>query len=451
MSEFEFQEEDKREFRRKRRLRNQILAYVSLIVILAVVSVGGYFGIKAVSTSVTEKKQQEEMEVAAAVAEQVREEMTESSEVEEETVVEEETTTEIVVEFTEEDLLNEIVESCISEMSLEDRVAGLFMITPEALTGVDKAVKAGDGTKEALSKYPVGGLIYFEKNIQSKEQITEMLANTTSMSKYPIFLGVDEEGNDIARVAKALKLNKIDSCATIGESGDANKAYEAYKTVGSYLMEYGFDVNFAPVADVLTNADNEAIGKRSFGSDADVVSSMVASSIKGLEEAGVTACMKHFPGQGDANGDTHDGIATTERTLEQLRETELKPFASGIEAGAQMIMIGHASYPSITGDNTPASLSKDIITDILREELGYNGVVITDALNMSAVSEYYDSATAAVMALKAGADMVLMPENFEEAYQGVLDAVADGTISEARINDSLSRIYKIKYKETVDK
>ena len=454
MSEVEFQEEDKREYRRRRRVRNQILAYVSLIIILAVVTVGGYFGIKAVSTVMEEKQQQKQLEEAMALAEEMEEETTEpteSTEASEESVVEEETTTEEIEEYTEEDLLNEIVESCISEMSLEDRVAGLFMVTPEALTGVDKAVKAGDGTKEALEKYPVGGLIYFKQNIQSKDQITEMLANTISMSKYPIFLGVDEEGDSVARVADALKLDKIDSCEEIGKTGDANNAYTAYQTVGNYLMEYGFNVNFAPVADVLTNEDNDAIGKRAFGSDADVVSTMVSSAVKGLEETGVTACMKHFPGQGDANGDTHSGLASTERTLDELRETELKPFAAGIETGAQMIMIGHAAYPSITGDNTPASLSKDIVTDILREEMGYNGVVITDALNMSAVSEYYDSATAAVMALKAGADMVLMPENFEEAYQGVLDAVADGTISEARINDSLARIYKIKYKETVDK
>lgn len=449
MSGFEFQEEDKREYRRRRRIRNQILAYVSLVLILAVVSVGGYFGIKALSGVVEEKQQQEQMEEALAAAQQVEEEMTEASEVPGETV--EETVVETVEEYTEEDLLNEVVESCISEMSLEDRVAGLFIVTPEALTGVDRAVKAGDGTKEALEKYPVGGLIYFKQNIQSKDQITEMLANTTAMSKYPIFLAVDEEGDSVARVADALKLDKIDSAASLGETGNADNAYEAYKQVGTYLMEYGFNLNFAPVADVLTNPDNDAIGKRSFGSDADIVSSMVASSVKGLEETGVTACIKHFPGQGDADGDTHDGLATTDKTLEQLRETELKPFAAGAEAGAQMIMVGHIAVPSITGDNTPASLSKDVVTDILREEMGYNGVVITDALNMSAISEYYDSAQAAVMALKAGADMVLMPEDFEAAYEGVLAAVKDGTINEARINDSLARVYKIKYKETVDK
>ena len=449
MSGFEFQEEDKREYRRRRRIRNQILAYVSLVLILAVVSVGGYFGIKAISGAMEEKQQQEQMEEALAAAQQAEEQMTEVSEVPEETV--EETVVETVEEYTEEDLLNEVVESCISEMSLEDRVAGLFIVTPEALTGVDKAVKAGDGTKEALEKYPVGGLIYFKQNIQSKDQITEMLANTTAMSKYPIFLAVDEEGDSVARVADALGFDKIASAASLGETENPDNAYEAYKQVGTYLMEYGFNLNFAPVADVLTNSDNDAIGKRSFGSDADIVSSMVASSVKGLEETGVTACIKHFPGQGDADGDTHDGLATTERTIEQLRETELKPFAAGIEAGTQMIMVGHIAVPSVTGDNTPASLSKDVVTDILREEMGYNGVVITDALNMSAISEYYDSAQAAVMALKAGADMVLMPEDFEAAYEGVLAAVKDGTINEARINDSLARVYKIKYKETVDK
>lgn len=444
MSDLEFQNEDKREFRRKRRIRNQILAYVVVLILLLIVGVGIFFAVKAGRSLMEQKEQKDAM--AAASEETI--EMTEASE--EEMPDSEEETTVVVEEYSEEDLLEEIVESCISEMSLEDRVAGLFIITPEALTGVDRAVKAGDGTKEALAKYPVGGLVYFKQNIQSEEQITEMLANTVSMSKYPVFLAVDEEGDSVARVADALNLEKVDSAAEIGATGDAGQAYETYKTIGSYLCEYGFNLNFAPVADVLTNPDNDAIGKRSFGEDADVVSAMVASSIKGLEETGVTACIKHFPGQGAADGDTHNELAATDRTLEEIRETELKPFAAGMEAGAQMIMVGHFAIPAITEDNTPASLSKKVITDVLREEMGYNGVVITDALNMSAITEYYDSAQAAVMALKAGADMLLMPENFEEAYEGVLAAVEDGTISEARINDSLKRVYRIKYKSTID-
>ena len=448
MSDFEFQgEEDKREFRRKRRVRNQILAYVSLVLILLVVTVGGFLALKAGSAAIAKKQQQKLEEEALA---QATEEMTQASEAEPEpeTVSEEETTT--VEEYTDEELLDEIVDACIMEMSLEDKVAGLFIVTPEALTGVSKAVKAGDGTKEALEKYPVGGLIYFKQNIQSKEQITEMLANTVSMSKYPVFLAVDEEGAGVARVADALGLKKADSAAEIGESGDANNAYNTYKEIGTYLTEYGFNLNFAPVADVLTDPDNDAIGERSFGSDPAVVSSMVASSVTALEEVGVTACMKHFPGQGDANGDTHEGLASSDRTLEEIKATELQPFVAGMEAGAQMIMVGHFTVPAIDEDNTPASLSKKVITDLLREEMGYNGVVITDALNMSAISEYYDSAQACIMAFKAGADMVLMPEDFEAADEGVLAAVKDGTISEARINDSLRRVYRIKYKSTID-
>ena len=448
MSDFEFQgEEDKREFRKKRRLRNQVLAYASLVMVLLLLTLAGFFAIKAGSAAIAKKQQQKLEEEALA---QATEEMTQTSEVEPEpeTVSEEETTT--VEEYTDEELLDEIVDACIMEMSLEDKVAGLFIVTPEALTGVSKVVKAGDGTKEALEKYPVGGLIYFKQNIQSKEQITEMLANTVSMSKYPVFLAVDEEGAGVARVADALGLTKVDSAAEIGESGDANNAYNTYKEIGTYLTEYGFNLNFAPVADVLTDLDNDAIGERSFGSDPTVVSSMVASSVTALEEVGVTACMKHFPGQGDANGDTHEGLASSDRTLEEIKATELQPFAAGMEAGAQMIMVGHFTVPAIDEDNTPASLSKKVITDLLREEMGYNGVVITDALNMSAISEYYDSAQACIMAFKAGADMVLMPEDFEAAYEGVLAAVKDGTISEARINDSLRRVYRIKYKSTID-
>lgn len=448
MSDLELQNDDKREFRRKRRMRNQILAYVSVLFVLALVGVGVFFAIKAGSSLLAQKQQEKEALVLAS------EEVSETADVSEEEMSETETAVEetstVVEEYTEEDLLEEVVESCISEMSLEDRVAGLFIISPEQLTGVDRAVKAGDGTKEALEKFPVGGLVYFKQNIQSKEQITEMLANTVSMSKYPIFLAVDEEGDSVARVADTLKLDKVDSAAEIGATGDSNNAYETYKKIGSYLCEYGFNLNFAPVADVLTNPDNDTLAKRSFGEEAEVVSSMVAASVKGLEETGVTACMKHFPGQGNADGDTHDGLAATDRTLEEIRETELKPFAAGMEAGAQMIMIGHIAVPSITEDNTPASLSKKVVTDILREEMGYNGVVITDALNMSSITEYYDPAQAAIMALKAGADMILMPEDFETAFEGVLAAVQDGTISEARINDSLKRVYRIKYKSTID-
>lgn len=431
--------DDRRLARKKRRKKNQIIAYVIIAVLFILLVIGGFFGVKAVSRLIHQMQETK-----------IEEEETTITETSEAVTTEEETTTE-VVEYTQEDLLNEVVDSCISEMSLEDKVAGLFIVTPEALTDTDLAVKAGDGTKTALEQYSVGGIIYFKQNIKSEEQITEMLANTVSYSKYPIFLAVDEEGGKVARVQEALKLDSTDSMKTIGESGDTNNAYTAYQNIGTYLCQYGFNLDFAPVADVLTNADNTTIGERSFGSDPSLVANMITSSVAALKETGVTPCMKHFPGQGGADGDPHTGLSTSDRTLEQLRAEEFIPFEAGIEAGVQMIMVGHISLPEIIGDNTPASLSKEIITDELRGEMGYDGVVITDALNMSAVTDYYASDEACIKALKAGSDMLLMPEDFKTAYEGVIQAVKDGTISEERIDDSLARVYRIKYAGTIDK
>ena len=192
------------------------------------------------------------------------------------------------------------------------------------------------------------------------------------------------------------------------------------------------------------------IGKRSFGSDAAAAAEMVASAVQGLEDSGVSSCLKHFPGHGDTDADSHEETAQTDRTKEEMAAEEFLPFAAGIEAGADMVMVGHICATELTGgEKIPASISEEVITGILRKELGYNGIVITDAMNMAAITEYYEADVAAIMALKAGADMVLMPEDFVSAYEGVIKAVQDGTISEERINDSLARIYRVKYAGTV--
>lgn len=444
--------EDKREHRRQRRIRNQRIAYLVLILsILALIGVivGGVF---FVNKKVKEKKTQavEEIVQTEEISQEDAEETIE--EVPEETIEEvlEEQTEEVVLseEEIEKEVLDEVVESVISEMSLEEKVAGLFVVTPEGITGVSTAVQAGEGTKKALEQYPVGGLIYFKKNITSEDQIKKMIENSNSYCKYPLFIAVDEEGGTVSRLAEALKLDNVGTMAEIGSTKDTSKVYEAMKTVGTYMKGYGFTLNFAPVADVVLS-DNTAIGDRSFGSDAETVAGMVTSAMTGLEEVGITACVKHFPGLGDASEDTHNGLVVIDKSLEELKQTELVPFISAIENGAKMIMVGHMSLPQIVGDNTPATMSKEVISDLLRSELGFNGVVITDAMNMEAITEYYGADEAAIRAFKAGADMVLMPENFELAYEGVIAAVQDGTISEDRINDSLKRVYRIKYAERV--
>lgn len=435
---------EQRAFRRKRRIRNQIVAYGVMVVFLAALISAGVVAGQRISDSIKEKKQAEYL--AAQLEQQQEEEQEQLYEEQPIDLVIETPPADIIEEPTFEEQLDEIVNKCISEMPLEDKVASLFIITPEALTGVKTVTQAGDATQEALNKYAVGGLIYFSQNIKSKEQLTEMLSKTVLSSKYPIFLAVDEEGGSVSRIANSnIEVVKVDDMAVIGTSGDAVAAREAGTTIGTYLNELGFNLDFAPVADVVTDTENSVLGKRSFGTDAAVAADMVSAVVEGMQDAGVNACLKHFPGLGSAEEDTHAGRVETTKTLEEMRNTDLVPFKSGIEAGANIIMVSHVTASAVDEESLPSSLSKVVITDVLRGELGFEGVVVTDALNMSAISEYYMSDEAAIMAIQAGADMLLMPENFEEAYNGLLSAVREGTISEARIDESLRRIYRIKY------
>lgn len=430
-----YNQQDRREERRKRRRRNQIAAYVTIIVVIALFAVGIVIGVNRLTQMAKDEDAAKQNKVNAMIGT-------------EETIAEPEPT-EAVVELTPEQKLDEIVNAGIEVMPLEDKVAGLFIVTPEAITGVGTAIQAGDGTREALSRYAVGGIVYFSKNIQSEEQLKEMIDNTQLYTKYPLFIAVDEEGGSVSRVADAGLGTKIDSAQDIGATGDANNAYQAGTAIGGYLSGLGFNLDFAPVADI-NSVEGSALGSRAYGSDAAAVTPFVTSMMQGIEEQKVTACLKHFPGIGSSTQDTHDGMATTDRTLEEFQANEFTVFQAGIDAGANMIMVGHLSAPALTGDNTPCSMSSVVVTDILRNEMGFKGVIISDALNMSAITQYHDSDVAAIMALRAGCDMILMPEDFEKAYNGVLQAVQDGTISEERINDSLRRIYRIKYADKIE-
>ena len=342
------------------------------------------------------------------------------------------------------------VQQIVDSMLLEEKVAQLFLVQPEAIVDIGTATAAGDATKQAINKTPVGGFVYFSDNLQSEQQVQDMLRNVQKYSEdrigLPAFLSVDEEGGTVARVASTGRFDVTDvgDMAKIGASGDVQQARQAGETIGSYLSELGFNLDFAPDADVLTNPDNTVVKKRSFGNDPRVVSDMSLAVAQGLAQHQVYSVYKHFPGHGATAGDTHQGYAYTDKTLDELKQSELIPFENAIQNNAAFIMAAHISAPRVTGDDTPASLSKTMITDILRGQMGYDGIVVTDAMNMGAVTEQYTSAQAAVKALQAGADLVLMPEDFQEAYQGVLDAVKDGTLTEQRINESVTRIVKVK-------
>ena len=338
-------------------------------------------------------------------------------------------------------------EEILAEMTLEEKVYQMFIVTPEALTGYDVVNASTQITKGWLEKYPVGGLIYFADNIMTPDQTKDMLKNTmksaVELQEMPIFLCVDEEGGRVVRVAGNSKMG-VTNVGPMGEIKDEAGAKAAGATIGAYLKDLGFTVDMAPVADVITNDKNTVIGDRSFGSDASIVDQYADAYSDGLHSKGVLSTYKHFPGHGATEGDTHEGYAYTNKTYEELQEAELVPFESAKRNKIDMVMVAHIAVPNITGDNTPCTLSYKMVTEILRNDLNYNGLIITDAMNMGAITENYTSKEATVKAIQAGVDIVLMPEDFKEAVKAVMDAVEKGDITEERINESVLRIIEKK-------
>lgn len=338
--------------------------------------------------------------------------------------------------------------SILNSMTLEEKICQLFIVKPETLSGGSTVTKSSSKITSFLDKYAVGGVVMFKSNITSPSQITKLTSDLQSASKYPLFISVDEEGGSVARIANNsnFSVTKYESMLSIGNTGDTSKAQSAGKTIGTYLKRYGFNLDFAPVADVFSNPENTVIGKRSFGSDPTLVGNMVSAAIKGFKSSGVISCVKHFPGHGDTSGDSHDGKVSVTKTWDELCDCEIIPFKKAIAQSVDMVMVGHINTPNVTSDGLPASLSREMVTGKLRGELGYSGVIITDALNMSAITKYYSSGTSAVKAIQAGVDILLMPNSFTEAYNSLLNAVKNGTISEDRIDKSVLRILKLKEK-----
>lgn len=390
------------------------------------------------------KSKAQETDEKEEVVQTIEEQETQQEEKQSEEETEQEET------LSEEEILQMKIEEIMEGMSLEEKTAQMFMITPEALTGVGQVLKAGDMTREAINEYPVGGLIYFTQNLQDPEQVRKMTGNVQNFSEerigLPMLLSVDEEGGTVTRFGgnAAFDYDASADMDAIGASGDTRLAYELGEKIGSFLHSLGINMDNAPDADVLSNPANTVVKDRSFGSDCSVVSEMALAELKGLEDQGVKGVLKHFPGHGATTADTHAGYAYTDASLEEMKTNELVPFQDGIEAGADIIMAGHISCPQVTGNEEPASLSEKMINEVLREDMGFSGVVITDAMNMGAIAENYSPAEAAVKAVLAGVDMILMPEDFSQAYTGVLNAVKSGKITEERIDASVYRIVKLK-------
>lgn len=346
------------------------------------------------------------------------------------------------------------IDQKLEALTLQEKIAQMFIITPDALTGVQGTWNPGEVTETAYKERPVGGLTMMDNNLISQEQIKTWNDAITGFSKETVgiepFLSVDEEGGTVARIAgnASLGIENVGNMSEIGASGDSQKAYDAGETIGTYLKELGFNMDFAPMADVWTNQENTIAQYRAFGSDPETVSEMVSEAVKGFHSQGIYTVAKRFPGHGGTSGDSHEEAVYLNSTKEELESCEFLPFQAAIDADTEFVMVGHISLPNILEDDTLASLSEEVVTEMLRNDLGFDGIVITDAMNMGAITNDYTSAEAAVQAVQAGVDMILMPQNFEDAYQGILSAVNSGTISEDRIDESVRRILEVKMGES---
>jgi len=355
------------------------------------------------------------------------------------------------------------VEEQLQKMTLREKVGQLFYVRPECLdttihfnqpSSIDGS--SDDITKIKLQavnatmlgvneKYPVGGIILYAHNIEDEAQLAAFIPQIRALKGSPL-LCIDEEGGRVARIARNANFNveKFESMGAIGATGDPQNAYYCGNTIGTYLRRYGFDIDFAPVADVNTNPENIVIGARAFSDDPEVAAPMVVNYLQGLKDAGVTGCIKHFPGHGDTKADTHFGYAQSLKTWEEMMGCEMIPFKAGIDWGCQLIMTAHIGTPNVTGSDIPATMSSLILQNKLRGVLGYQNLIITDAMEMGAITKQYTSTEAAVGTLQAGADIVLGPQNFVEAFDAVMAAIEDGTLTEQRIDESVRRILKLK-------
>lgn len=334
-----------------------------------------------------------------------------------------------------------LAQETLESMTLREKVCQMLIVFPSDLTGEEKVTQAGESTRQGLERLPVAGVLYDASSMVSQDQVRELLAATQGYSKVPLLLTCDEEGGRVARLMSTVGTTKIGPMLDYAHLGpDAARANA--ETIARDMAACGFNADLAPVADVWSNPDNTVIGDRAYSRDFAQATTLIPAAVEGFHAGGVACALKHFPGHGDTAEDSHTGAAYVDKTLDQLRQEELQPFRAGVNAGADMVMLGHLTVPAL--DSEPAPFSYKIVTELLREELGFYGVAITDSLRMRAVTDRYSSGEAAVRAVQAGVDVLLCPEDPEAAAEALLDAVGNGELTEERIDESVLRVLELK-------
>lgn len=362
------------------------------------------------------------------------------------------------------------VDEIIKKMSTEEKIGQMITVDIQNWNGEALTIME-DEISEIISKHAVGGVILFEENLQNEQQIVNLTTALQSSAKkskngIPLFISTDQEGGEVVRLKTGTSLSGNMSLGAINNSADAKKAGSI---IGAELSALGINVDYAPSLDVNSNPENPIIGLRSFSSNPQIVSNLGVQMIKGIQEKNVIASAKHFPGHGDTSTDSHTSLPTVNKTMEQLKKCELIPFENAVKNGVDMIMTAHIQFPQIETNTVkseltqdeivlPATLSKTFVTDLLRNKMGYNGVVTTDAMNMEAISSNFGMAQACILAINAGVDELLMPVSLTNADSGVelasligniKSAVVNGVIKEETINSAVKRILTLKEKRGI--
>lgn len=330
----------------------------------------------------------------------------------------------------------------VQRMPLNEKIGQLVIV------GLD-SYDIDEHAREMVEEYSIGGVIFFKRNIKDSEQVADFinsLQELNSLNLYPLFISVDEEGGRISRLPK--EFEKIPTSREIGKKDDEEYSFYVGELLGKRIKSLGFNLDFAPVLDIDSNPKNSVIGDRSFGPNVELVLKHGIQVMKGIRSQGIISCVKHFPGHGDTYIDSHMDLPVVNKGIDELRKFELLPFQKAIDEGADMIMVSHIMFPKIDKNN-PASLSEEIITNILRKDLGFNGVVVTDDMTMGAIVNNYDIGEASVKSLKSGSDIILVCHGYEnqvKVIQAIKKAIDDGTLSERDIDEKVYRILKLKEK-----
>lgn len=336
--------------------------------------------------------------------------------------------------------------SYMETLTLEEKIGQMIFINARDSTNSYSLLSVDAFLSDRIKKVHPGGVILFGGNLNTIPQSLDLIGVLQEKSGIPLFIAADVEGGNINRLrsSDALHATDIPTNGEIGRNASLDLAEKKAHVIGKEMSVLGLNMDFAPVADILSNPENTVIGERSFGSDPETVGHLVALTVKRLKNESVIPVIKHFPGHGDTQGDTHLGSVSVTHDKTRLETTELVPFKMGITAGAPAIMIAHIQVPAVTNNDLPSTLSPSIISGILRDEMDYQGLIITDSMGMGAITRRWDSGEAALLAVKAGVDILLNPVSPEEVFETLVQAVDDGILSINRINESVFRIIRVK-------